>query len=263
MKFTLYGLGFVVFLILTQDIHIFPGAFFSKIKRLFKARIIVPPMVKSSFVTTSDGKNIEVWKHPSEVNGENNKYVAIIFHGNGGSLQNFLFIQMYLADLGIKSYNFDYRGYGRSSGWPSEKGIFKDSDAVWDYVQSEEVVSSENIIIIGISVGSAPAARIASIHKPKLLLLASAFKDLRSAVRSQKIVGLLAPFVRHKFPTIDFVSQLEKTDLLIAHSLKDSIVPHQHSEMIEGSYSGSGRVLRLTTDDTGHNMAFYLSLIHI
>jgi pimeloyl-ACP methyl ester carboxylesterase len=164
---------------------------------------------------------------------------------------------MWLADLGILSYSFDYRGFGRSTGWPSERGFNKDSDSVWSYVTDREGVSAKQIVVVGISVGSAPASRIAAIHQPKLLLLSSAFTDLKSAARAQPVVGLLAPFVWHRFPTVEHVSRLKETHLLLAHGLRDKIVPPHHSEVLREAYVGGGNVRRLTSEDTGHNMAFY------
>ena len=110
---------------------------------------------------------------------------------------------------------------------------------------------------MGISVGSGPAARLASIYEPKLLLLCSAFTDMKSTVRAQPLVGLLWPFVWSKFPTIDFVKELKSTSLIIAHGQKDNIVPAVHSERIESAYRGNGRVVRLSSKMAGHNMAFY------
>ena len=105
--------------------------------------------------------------------------------------------------------------------------------------------------------GSGPASRIAAQYHPKLLLLSSAFTDLRCAVRSHKIVGLLSPFVWHKFPTIDHVRALKSTDLVIAHGMNDKIVPPGHSVQLEASYGGQGRVRRFASDSAGHNLAFY------
>ena len=249
--------GFVILLILTQDLHIFPGVVSSKLNFLSQRRKQTPPNVESLFIKSSDGVNLEVWHHTIEDGVATKPYIALICHGNGGPVEAFLFIQMWLAEQGIPSYSFDYRGFGRSGGWPSEKGIYRDSDAVWEYVRERENIKPENIIVVGISVGSAPAARIAATHHPKLLMLISAFKDLRSTVRAQPIFGLLAPFVWSKFPTMKWVQELDHTHLLIAHGLKDNIVPAFHSEELEKAYSGSGELIRLTSEIAGHNMTFY------
>lgn len=257
ISIALYSLIFIVLLVATQDIHIFPGAFFSKAMYPWQRGKKVPPRVESHFIESTDGTRLEVWRYIPESKADLSGYRAIIFHGNGGPVESFIFIQMWLADLGIASYNFDYRGFGRSGGWPTERGIYRDSDAVWRWVLEREGINPSKLIVIGISVGSGPAARMAALHQPKLLLLSSAFTDLRSTVRSQALVGFLWPFVWSKFPTIDYVKQLKTTHLLIAHGLRDNIVPSSHSIKLEEAYGGSGSVLRFTSEITGHNMAFY------
>jgi len=253
----LYSAGFILLVVLTQDLHIFPGAFISRAQYLWQRNKPIPHGVESCFIKSKDKTNLEVWRYAPGQMSALRDYVAIIFHGNGGPVENFIFVQMWLGDLGITSYNFDYRGFGRSGGWPNERGIYLDSDAVWDYVIEREKITASQIIVVGISVGSGPAARIAARHQPKLLLLASAFTDLRSAVRAQPLVGFLAPFVWSKFPTINFVQELRDTHLLIAHGIHDRIVPPDHSVKLEEAYRGHGSVERLCSDAAGHNMAFY------
>ena len=249
-------IGGVVFTILTQDIHIFPGAFFPKF-RIWDRGKKAPYPVESSFIKTVDGKALELWRHPNEEETDLSKYIGIVCHGNGSTLEDFLFYQMWLSELGIRSYNFDYRGFGRSEGWPSEKGIYKDSEAVWEHVLMTEGVDASQIIVVGVSIGSGPAARLARTYQPPLLILSSAFIDLKSVVRSQSIIGWLAPFVRHSFPTIEYVRELKTTHVLLAHGLNDTIVPPEHSNMLEGAYTGSGHVRRCVSAEGGHNMAFF------
>lgn len=54
-----------------------------------------------------------------------------------------------------------------------------------------------------------------------------------------------------------YVEQLKTTHLLLAHGIKDTIVPSVHSEILEAAYSGTGNVRRLAAPDAGHNLAFY------
>lgn len=252
-----YILGFALFLVLTQDLNIFPGAYNTKLMFWSQRNKEIPREVESIFIPSKDGTRLEVWHYRSELQTPLSKYVAVVFHGNGGAVENFLFVHMWFAELGISSYGFDYRGFGRSSGWPNEKGIYLDSDAAWEYVCEREKLPSSQMISVGISLGGAPAARIAALHQPKLLLLSSAFTDLRRVVGSRFIIGLLAPFVWSKFPTIDFIRQLKETNLVIAHGDRDSTVSHSHAAELEQAYSGSGEVRKLISRDGGHNMAFF------
>jgi len=253
----LYSLGFIALLVLTQDVHIFPGAFLSKITLAPHRKKKIPPEIESFFISSSRGVQLEVWRYAAGERTACSKYVGIIFHGNGAAVENFIFYQMWFAELGITTYNFDYRGFGRSSGWPSERGIYDDSDAVWQYVLKREQIDPSHVIVIGISVGSAPAARIAAKNHAKILILSSAFTDLKSAVRVQTLVGLLSPFVRHKLSTIGYVRELKGTDLLLCCGLKDRIIPPSHSTELKSAYVGTGKVRYHSSTVAGHNLAFF------
>ena len=253
----LYSLGFVLIIVVTQDIHLFPGAFYSLLTRKKRDPRTLPAGIESDFISTSDQKRLEVWRHESEPSVEKLPFIAVIFHGNGAPLKNFLVVQQWFAALGISNYGFDYRGFGKSSGWPSETGIEEDSDTVWNYVLQREEITPEQVIVLGVSVGCAPAARIAALHQPKMLVLVSAFIDLKTVVDEQLLFGPLSRFLWYRFPTIDYVKQLESADLLLAHGEKDRLIRPYHTKVLQEAYRGSGCVERVTTNAPGHTSTFY------
>ena len=156
----------LAFVVLTQDLQLFPVAAASLLPRSLQRPTVVPPRVKSSFIETEDGKRLEVWRLPAAEGVPPAPNVGLVFHGNGDSLDGFFFLQQWFSKLGMVSYGFDYRGYGRSSGWPSELGLVRDADAVWDYVITQERAEPSQMVVFGYSIGAAPAARIASLHDP-------------------------------------------------------------------------------------------------
>ena len=91
----------------------------------------VPEGVKSFVIKTSDGEELETWRMSATQKDKNYPKMAIVFHGNAASVRTTYGYQDALNRVGIPSYSFDYRGIGRSTGWPSEKGLYKDSEAVW------------------------------------------------------------------------------------------------------------------------------------
>ena len=253
----IFVLGFVALLFVTQDVQVFPGALmsiFSGTKRNPKS---LPQDVESIFVETQDGKRLEIWRLPPAFDAEPRPYTAIIFHGNGGTVQDFFALQLWFHYLGITSYGFDYRGFGKSSGWPSEQGLHRDSDAVYEYVTRREQATMESLIILGISVGGAPAARIASIHQPRLLVLLSAFTDVKSAARGIPVIGLLAPLLWYRLPTIEYVRALKNTALLLAHGERDRTIDPGHRKLIEQAYNGSGGLRSITAPNADHNDLFF------
>ncbi|MDD2942942.1 MAG: alpha/beta fold hydrolase [bacterium] len=245
------------FIVLTQDVHIFPGVIFSQVTKPFKRFRSKPLEAESIFISTEDNKSIELWRIGPDADTEELPYVAVIFHGNGASMKGFLAIQLWLSSLGIISYGFDYRGFGNSTGWPSERGLELDSDAVWKYITTRENILPEQMIVLGISIGGALAARIASLHEPKVLILVSAFTNLRQAVVDYFPMGIFAPLLKYRLPTIDYVGKLKNAHLITAHGERDRIVRPYHTEKIMSAYHGSGTAIRITRDVPGHNSIFF------
>lgn len=106
------------------------------------------------FLKTEDAIELSSWYIPS-----NSKRGIILFcHGNAGNISDCLeTIQMYNR-LGLDVLIFDYRGYGQSSGKPTETGTYRDADAAWQYLLREQRANPRSIIISGRSLGGAVAA---------------------------------------------------------------------------------------------------------
>ncbi len=249
--------GFFLLVVFTQDLQVFPAVIFSLLKRKGRRTSKVPSEVESIFVETDDNKRIEVWRVPPAVDAAPSPYVGVIFHGNAGSLENFFALQLWFHYLGMTSYCFDYRGIGRSTGWPRERGLELDSDAVYRYVAEREKVGPEQIIIFGYSVGSAMAARIASLHQPKLLILMSALTDAKRILRETPVMSVFCPFLWWRLPTIDYVRALKTTHLIIAHGERDRTIPPRHGRDLLAAYAGTGRTDALFHGASDHNNLFF------
>ena len=77
-------------------------------------------------IATADGETIAAWWMPHETARAD----VVYFHGNGGNLSMWLPILAGVQASGVNVLAFDYRGYGRSTGSPSEKGLYRDAEAV-------------------------------------------------------------------------------------------------------------------------------------
>ena len=238
----------VIGMIATQDFQIFPGAFHHRHEQSRDPKDL-PKKVESVFVDTSDGKKLEVWRLPAV----GRKQVAIIFHGNGGSVVDFYGFQEFFAKLGITSYGFDYRGYGRSSGWPSERGLYIDSETVTNYVLGREAISPEDLIVAGVSLGGGPASYVGVGYEPKALVLFSAFTSLVDVISERPILGLLSPFSFYRFPVKENIARLSKSCLILAHGMRDNVIPWQHAPVLQSAYTGSGLLKLITSEGAGHN----------
>lgn len=111
-------------------------------------------------------------------------YTFLFCHGNAGNISHRMYKLYMLRELGFNVCIFDYRGYGKSKGMPSEQGIYKDTEAVYDYLISQKHIRSDQIVLYGESLGTAAAIDLASKRKIGGLIVEGAFscgKDVGKA----------------------------------------------------------------------------------
>ncbi|MEA3548345.1 MAG: alpha/beta fold hydrolase [Thermodesulfobacteriota bacterium] len=142
---------------------------------------------------TSDRENLSAWFIPARPA----KGVIFFCHGNGGNISHRLESILIFHRLGFSTFIFDYRGYGLSSGSPFEAGTYLDAEAAWQYLVGEKQIAPSEIVVFGRSLGGAVAARLASRHSPRGLILESSFTsvpDLASSLYPWYPVRLLCRF---------------------------------------------------------------------
>lgn len=243
---------FICFLISIQNPLIFPGAVTSLLNANDRTAESLPVNVSSSFITTPDREKLELWK----LSSSNNKPIAVIFHGNGGDVENFFPYQKYFSSIGITSYGVDYRGYGKSTGWPSERGLEIDADAILTHLMAEEQVEAKDLIIVGVSVGSGPASYAAKKYAPACLILFSPFISLPDAIQSRPFIGALHHFSFYQFPVAENVSRLTNTCLIVLHGNKDNVIPFEQGRTVyENAKVPFSKFL--TSQEASHNDILY------
>jgi fermentation-respiration switch protein FrsA (DUF1100 family) len=144
---------------------------------------------ESVFLDTEDGERLHAWwvppvREPDDIPDAGACSAAIFFHGNAGNIASRAPIAARLSELGLGTLLVDYRGYGRSSGEPSEEGLFEDGRAAYRHVVEGRGVPAEQIVVIGNSLGAAVAASVASENRIGRLVLTGAFRSVPSLGRS-------------------------------------------------------------------------------
>jgi fermentation-respiration switch protein FrsA (DUF1100 family) len=190
-------------------------------------------------IETRDGERLRAWHiHPSTqppAPGPQHPFV-VYFHGNGGNLSNWAPIVAGIARRGCSVLAFDYRGYGVSSGRPTEQGLYRDVDAIVDHVWTK-ASPPPAVVYWGRSLGVPMAAYAATRRPPAGLILESGFPDARSLFRAPSPMALLALFSTYRFPAAEFLRSV-KVPVLVVHGDADSIVPYEQGralyERIEG-----------------------------
>ena len=125
---------------------------------------------------------------------------VIFAHGNAGNMSDRLFKIKFFYDLGLNVFIFDYRGYGKSEGKPSEAGIYLDAQGAYDYLQSRRDVNMKNIILYGASIGGAVVIDLATHRNAALLVVES------SITNAQDMARIYYPFVPSFFLSLKFDS---------------------------------------------------------
>jgi fermentation-respiration switch protein FrsA (DUF1100 family) len=144
---------------------------------------------------------------------------------------------------------FDYRGYGVSTGRPTEIGLLRDVDAVIDRV-SRERDQARPLVYWGRSLGTAMAAYAATVRKPDGLILESGFSDARSLVRSSPVLALLSLFSTYRFPTAGYLQRVA-APVLVIHGDRDRVIPFERGRELYDRLSGPKSFLMVAGGD--HN----------
>jgi len=202
-------------------------------------------------VRTKDGLSISGWYIPAK----NEKAVILFCHGNAGNISSRLDSISIFNNLSLSVLIFDYRGYGKSGGRPSEAGTYLDAEAAWDYLVNVKKIPPGRIIVYGRSLGGAVAAEIALRRSPAALIVESGFTsvpDLGQKIYPWLPVRLISKF---HYATIDKIGTI-KCPKLIIHSRKDDIVPFEHGRALYEKASPPKEFLEIRG---GHNDGFLLS----
>ena len=179
------------------------------------------------YFQTSDNLILHGWYIPGV-----NELTLLWFHGNAGNIGNRVGnIKELHQNVGANIFIFDYRGYGRSQGTPSEEGTYVDGDAAIAYLSSRSDNNPSKIIFFGRSLGAAVATEMAIRNKPYALILESGFPSIQ-AMANQAYpfipgIGYLTNiFSKTKYDTIDKLSKIT-SPVMIIHGDRDTIVPYE------------------------------------
>lgn len=124
----------------------------------------------------------------------------------------------------------EYRGYGLSTGNPSEAGLRIDAQTGLDYIRSREDTKSSNIVIYGQSIGGAVAIDLVKNNKDtgdiKGLVLENTFLSITKMIpHALPIAKYLTPLCRDKWRSEEMIPQITDVPILFLSGLRDEIVP--------------------------------------
>jgi hypothetical protein len=191
-------------------------------------------------ITTEDGERLHAWWIPGR------RRLSILYlHGNGGNISTRLSKVEFLCPLDVSLLLVDYRGYGNSTGQPSEEGLARDARAAHRYLTRERGIPAETVVVWGESLGGAVAARLAAQEPAAGLILEAAFTSLSDmAPRAVPWVPFAGRLVRSHFDTLAWARGVGVPKLVI-HGDEDEVVPFEMGREIYEKVSPPKRFLRV------------------
>lgn len=194
-------------------------------------------------IATADGERLVGWWLPPK----DGKPVILYFHGNASTLEGDVGRWRRIAAEGAGFLAIDYRGFGGSTGTPTEKGLHQDAAAAYGWLTKR--VPAENIVIHGFSLGTGVAVRLASEKPARALVLEAPYTsivDMAGQVTSLPVGSL----VRDRFMSSAAITKVHMPVLMI-HGDRDSVIPFAQGQTLYSLAHGPKTFVRMIGSD--HN----------
>ena len=146
--------------------------------------------------------------------------MTLFLHGNAGNVTHRAAAMRELAAAGNAVLIPDYRGYGRSQGWPTERGLYRDADAAYEWLIAQGW-PARRIIIHGESVGTSVAADLAARRPCAGLILEAPFPSARAV--AARVLPVFGPLLVWGFDTRAKIAQV-RAPLLVIHGTADEVI---------------------------------------
>jgi len=180
---------------------------------------------------------------------------VLFLHGNAGNISHRLDSLAIFVRLGWQVLIIDYRGYGQSSGTPSETGTYLDATAAWRYLTETKGIAGEHIVLFGRSLGGAVAVELATRVDAGALLVESSFTSVPD------MAAKLYPFLpvrwlaRLHYGSLNRIGRVQ-CPVLVLHSEDDEIIPFTQGQSL---YQAAPDPKAFFAMRGGHNEGFLAS----
>jgi hypothetical protein len=210
-------------------------------------------------LATRDGVALHGWFIPAD----GARGAVLVCHGNAGNISDRIEIAERLRSLRVSTLLFDYRGYGKSAGAPSEEGTYLDAEAAFDWLAKRP--AAPPIVAFGESLGGAVAVELARRRPLAGLITESTFTslpELGAQLYPLLPVKLLA---RYRYASIEKAAEV-RCPWLLLHSRADELVPFSHVTRLFEAASAAAETAtamrpppRLVEIAGGHNDGGFLA----
>lgn len=228
----------LVFLLLLEDFFLYGPR---------EAELDKPPagvVVEDLDLADRRGERIHAWWSKA-TDWKPEQGAVLICHGNGGNLSHRV-RQMahWINEVGVAALIFDYPGYGKSSGVPSEDGCYAAGEAAYHWLLVGAKVPGERIILYGGSLGGGIATDLASQQSHRALALVSAFTSFPDMAQTQYPWLPGRWLVRNRYDNLAKITHCHGP-VFIAHSPQDGLIPYGQAEHLYTAAPGPKRLFKM------------------
>src|SRR5215471_15303564 len=237
--FTLLGYGAIVALLYLgqRAMQYFPERFRTApaVAGLLEAQEVV--------LDTADGERVIVWHVPPRAD----KPVVLYFHGNGGSLRGRVDRFRALTADGTGLVALSYRGYGGSSGSPTEPGLLNDASAAYAFALTRYPA---RIVLWGESLGSGVAVALAAEKPVGHVVLESPFTSAVDVAAGRYWFVPVRLLMKDQFRSDLRIGKVT-SPVLVLHGDRDHVVPFVFGERLYAMINAPKQFVRFP--GLGHN----------
>ncbi|WP_445722436.1 alpha/beta hydrolase [Flavobacterium sp.] len=176
------------------------------------------------------------------------KGLIFYLHGNAGSLANWGEVTKTYTDLNYDVFILDYRGYGKSEGEiKSQDEMFQDNQVIYNALKKK--YNEEQITILGYSIGTGFASKLASDNNPKQLILQAPYYSLTDLMKNT--YSILPTFIlRYKLETNEYLKKC-KMPITLFHGDNDEVIYYNSSVKLNEAFKTQTTLI--TLKNQGHN----------
>ena len=173
---------------------------------------------------------------------DSSKGLIFYLHGNAGALDSWGEVAKTYTDLGYDVFMLDYRGYGKSEGTiTSEEQLFKDIQTAYNEIKKR--YNESNIIVLGYSLGTGLATKLASTNKPKQLILQAPYYSFTDLMKHY--YPIIPTFIlKYKLQTDVYIRNC-KMPIVIFHGTKDEVIYYGSSLKLKAYFKSTDTLITL------------------
>jgi fermentation-respiration switch protein FrsA (DUF1100 family) len=179
------------------------------------------PGSNENWVATPDGEKLQLWHRPAQ----EGQPTFIYLHGNAGNLGTRKRLITDLGNDGRGLVIFSWRGYGQSSGTPSEAGMYTDARAVFDWL-SEQGLPADKLFVYAESLGTGVAAQLGTEREFAGIIFAAPYTSIAAMAKADYPWLPVDSLLNHRFDSIDKIKAITEP-MVVMHSEDDAVIPYR------------------------------------